>query len=343
MPEQQAAQQDCWLDLQPVLDQELSGLPDKYRITLILCDLEGKTRKQAARLLACPEGTIAGRLARARKLLARRLSRRGIVISGGALAALLARKTAAAVPASVVASTIPAVTLLAGGRAATMTVISVKVAALTEGVLKTMLFSKLKIASLAFLVLVALGIGARALTRSTQAADPGPADKSGSTTAIDGNLKETVLALEKRIWEAHSKQDVAVFKNLLADDFTGTDMFGRPYDKAGTLDYVAKFRVIEYAMTGIKVIPLNATSAIVSYQIDYKVRPTNGQEVESATRRATAAWAQRKGRWWYVYFEDRPVQKEGATLPLHLINMEQLQDLSEVLRKINAEKKPPEN
>jgi len=128
----------------------------------------------------------------------------------------------------------------------------------------------------------------------------------------EGNLKETVLALEKRIWEAHSKQDVDAFKNLLADDFVCMDMFGRPSDKADYLDYVARFRVIEHTMKNLTVVLLNPTSAIVSYEIHYKVRPTNGQEVESTTRRVTSAWAQRKGRWWYVYFEDKLVQKDGA-------------------------------
>src|SRR5438046_1160762 len=81
-------------DWQSVLDEELSRLPDHYRGVLVLCDLEGMTRKEAARQLAIPEGSVASRLARARAMLARRLTRRGIVFSGGSVAAVLSAGSA---------------------------------------------------------------------------------------------------------------------------------------------------------------------------------------------------------------------------------------------------------
>src|SRR5262249_13941203 len=77
MPEPAAVEQDPWNDLRPLLDQELSRLPDRYRAVLVLCDLEGETRKEAARQLGLPEGTVGSRLARARALLAKRLAQRG--------------------------------------------------------------------------------------------------------------------------------------------------------------------------------------------------------------------------------------------------------------------------
>src|SRR5437870_3678780 len=51
MPDTEAAQQDQWRDVQPLLDQELIRLPDIYRTVLVLCDLEGRTRKEVARQL----------------------------------------------------------------------------------------------------------------------------------------------------------------------------------------------------------------------------------------------------------------------------------------------------
>jgi hypothetical protein len=97
-------------------------------------------------------------------MLAKRLTRRGVALSGGALAALLSRTVASAsVPASVASSTIKAASLYAAGQAAGL--ISANVAALAEGVLKTMLLNKLKVGT-AVLLVVVLGIALAAVSPS---------------------------------------------------------------------------------------------------------------------------------------------------------------------------------
>src|SRR6516225_4972743 len=150
-------------DLQFVVDEMLSRLPDHYRGVIVLCDLEGLTRKEAARQLAIPEGSVASRLARARALLAKRLARRD-VFSGGSVAAVLASGSASgAAPPALVASTIKATTLVAAGRAAATGMISAKVAALTEGVISAMLIKKIRCVVVLALALVA-GMLAAGLT-----------------------------------------------------------------------------------------------------------------------------------------------------------------------------------
>jgi hypothetical protein len=132
-----------WL---PLLDQELSGLPEKYRTAIVLCDLEGRPRREAARRLGVPEGTLSARLTRGRRQLARRLARRGLALSGGALAALAGSGASAAVPARVVDGAVTA----AGGAA------PAQVVALAEGVLKAMLLTRLPRLGAALLLAAAL-------------------------------------------------------------------------------------------------------------------------------------------------------------------------------------------
>lgn len=149
MPEPKVAEPDLWLHLQPFLDQDLSRLPDKYRITIVLCDLERKTRKEAARQLMIPEGTLSSRLTTARTMLAKRLARHGLAVAGGSVAALFHEAASASVPTSVVCSTIKAVTQVAAGKV----IATAKVAALAEGVVKSMLLTKIKTVTALLLML----------------------------------------------------------------------------------------------------------------------------------------------------------------------------------------------
>jgi RNA polymerase sigma factor (sigma-70 family) len=172
MPEPKAVEEtDDWLELRPILDRELNRLPDRYRVPVVLCDLEGRTRRAAARQLGVPEGTLSGRLTTARRLLAKRLARHGLAISAGALAAALSPSAASAcVPASLVVPTVQAAALLAAGETAAG-VVSTKVAALAEGVLKAMFRTKCKVIAVAVLV-VGLVVGGWGVLPTVEGQNP---------------------------------------------------------------------------------------------------------------------------------------------------------------------------
>ncbi|HEY7313887.1 MAG TPA: sigma-70 family RNA polymerase sigma factor [Gemmataceae bacterium] len=152
------AEATAW-ELQALLDEELSRLPDKYRVPIVLCDLQGKSRKEAANQLGWPDGTLSGRLARARRRLAERLTRRDLTLTAGAIALGLSRNEASAsVPVSLLASTVRAARYLSG-HVAGVEAVPAKVAALVDGVLKSMLLAKLKIATVVLLLAGMLGGG----------------------------------------------------------------------------------------------------------------------------------------------------------------------------------------
>ena len=161
-----------WL---PVLDRELHGLPAKYRVTIVLCDLQGKTQHDAARQLGWREGRCRGGCRAPRALLGRRLAGRGITLPAAGLGVALSGQ--AAVPYALTAATVKAANYALLKQAVVAGVISARVAALTEGVLTTMMFSKLKAGFVCVLALavVATGLGQAFYNASGQTTGVGEA------------------------------------------------------------------------------------------------------------------------------------------------------------------------
>lgn len=167
MPPQTTPCVGTWQELLPLLDLELSRLPEKYRIPIILCDLEGRARKEAAQFLKLPEGTVSSRLARGREMLARRLSRYGPIISGGTVT--LAQQAGAAALSPFLLGTVVRDATAAGAGT-----VSAQAALLAEGVMKAMLLTKLKVVTgiIAFALFTLVGAGAVTYKTGFAAAAP---------------------------------------------------------------------------------------------------------------------------------------------------------------------------
>jgi RNA polymerase sigma factor (sigma-70 family) len=213
-------------ELRQLLDRELSRLPDKYRVPVVLCDLEGRSRRDVARQLRLAEGTLSSRLATARKTLARRLARHGPARSGAVLAAVVAGGSAsAAVPAALAQSTIKGAVLVSTGRAALAAVATPQVVALTEGVLKAMLLTKLKVTSLFVLAVAAVVAGAGAAGYRTLAADPDRTRQAEAREADKPKPKDKdeprPAAKDKEVVKGSGN---VVTKELKLADFTSVDV-----------------------------------------------------------------------------------------------------------------------
>ncbi len=77
------------VELRSIIDEEIRRLPERYRVPLVLCHVEGLRHDEVAQRLGCPVGTVESRLSRAREQLRTRLARRGLAPTASALGAVL--------------------------------------------------------------------------------------------------------------------------------------------------------------------------------------------------------------------------------------------------------------
>jgi len=183
----------------PEIHDEIARLPEKYREPVVLCYLEGLSVEVAAQRLKCPKGTVLSRLARARERLRQGLTRRGLALPAVFLAAGLAPRSTAALPAALLETTAQAAMQFAAGEGVT----SAAAVALAKGTLRAMLMTKLTLAASLMTVGVAVGTtwGVHRLGNAPAAPRPEPSAKlvdqpwDDSTEQRVINLKIIGLAL----------------------------------------------------------------------------------------------------------------------------------------------------
>jgi RNA polymerase sigma factor (sigma-70 family) len=151
----------------PAVDEEVNRLPSRYRVPVVLHYLEGRSHEEVARQLGCPAGTVATRLSRARDLLRRRLTRRGLAPGAGWLAAPASADLAALSAAPELVSKALGAAVRGGAEYGNATI-------LAQGVLRAMWLTKVWTAAAVVLVLGLAGGGLGLFARQA------PADKGGS-------------------------------------------------------------------------------------------------------------------------------------------------------------------
>jgi RNA polymerase sigma factor (sigma-70 family) len=198
------------------LDEELNALSEKYRAPVVLCELQGRSRSEVARQLNIPEGTLSSRLATARRRLAKQLARNGWDFPPLA--------GTCALPMHLAGVTTKVVALALTGQTATG-IISTRIAALSEGIVKAMFLNKLQALTAACLILGVIGFGVGQAGRLAwgQALSSSPqAESSAKNLPPQGEskleaLKATIEAAKARLAleQAELARNETSYQNLL--------------------------------------------------------------------------------------------------------------------------------
>lgn len=178
------------------LDAALLALPERDRVPLVLCHLQGLTRREAAAQLGCPEGTLSARLNRALRRLRSRL--------GASYPAVLAG-AAVAVPTGLASATVRAA-MIYSTSSATAAGVSTAVVDLTDGVLR--MFWMKKVMTAAVLAVLVIGAGAFALgtlnrSDNATAAEPTPGAVKAPPARQDDDLKR----IEKQLADLQKQKE----------------------------------------------------------------------------------------------------------------------------------------
>lgn len=224
VPSAKITEDVAWRDVRTALDEELQRLPERYRLPILLCYLEGKTRDEAAQELGWSLGTVKGRLERGRERLQSRLVRRGLSLSAALFGAGIGENlVSAAMPPMLAVSTAKAAVLLAHGKPASG-LIATSVANLAEGAVRIMWMTQLKAAAALLLAIAVIGGTSGTLALRT-VAEPSegkkPAPQETALPQEKAAPRKDAKAMEPAWGDAVNGLEIAI-----ARDWKGPVVFG---------------------------------------------------------------------------------------------------------------------
>jgi hypothetical protein len=110
-------------------------------------------------------------------------------------------------------------------------------------------------------------------------------------------LDQTLIDLEKTVLAAEKKKDMAAASQHLADDFTAVAVDGHYYDRREILGFIS-YLGVDITPYNFKVLPVNDSAAIVSYDAVFK---TSGAAEEEAPppryQHFSSVWVKQGDQW----------------------------------------------
>jgi hypothetical protein len=126
---------------------------------------------------------------------------------------------------------------------------------------------------------------------------------SASTKNPPASLVDEIVAKEREGLDALKVGNIAGFSNLTADDAVFIDPHGIA-SKADVMRNVAGFRLEDYSIENVKLVPLSDTSGLIAYDITEKGK-SHGRQF-SAKAYISALWVKRNGEWVCVFSQETP-------------------------------------
>ncbi len=162
-----------------------------------------------------------------------------------------------------------------------------------------MLIAKLKTATLVFFMLVFAG-GAGIMASHAQE------DKKDRPTAKqarepDDKLKETLLKLDKQMWDASTTGDTKTMEKLMAQNYLSIWAIDDRTDKAAALETAKRYRYSDRTMRDLEVRRVSKDAAVLTYVSSYKVSVDNEETRQLPERRVSTVWGKQGGRWVVVF------------------------------------------
>lgn len=220
-----------------ILHREIASLPERYRIPIVLCDLEGLKHEEAARRIGCAVGTLSSRLSRGRTILKDRLIRKGVAHRSEAIAQATAPSIVKAhVSTLLMTNTVRAASALAATRSSSSVVLKASAAALTQEMFKAMLISKITIASVVLTSTLGIvgGVGAFAAHRRAKQEPEKPSAVQSGEVKVEKQAQKAPIPIrsnkaEIKEMEARKRDDA---KAAAEQDDRIIDMMAASADSA---------------------------------------------------------------------------------------------------------------